>query len=189
MPGKVNPVIPEAVMMVAAQVVGNDATIGWANALGSNFDLNVMMPVIAFNLLQSIDLLTNAAEHLTHKCLDATRHLSGKKVEGVTEVEADAERCRDLIEKSLAMCTALAPRVGYDTAAAIAKLAYKQGKNVRDIAVDQVAGQSVEDVTRALGLKDAPPSLSKQGAPDDSGIQRRSSKRPSRPRHQIGAAA
>ena len=61
MPGKVNPVIPEAVLMVAAQVVGNDATIAWANALGSNFDLNVMMPVIAYNLLQSIELLANAA--------------------------------------------------------------------------------------------------------------------------------
>ncbi len=65
MPAKVNPVIPEAVMMVAAQVVGNDATITWANALGSNFELNVMMPVIAHNLLQSIELLTNAAQHLT----------------------------------------------------------------------------------------------------------------------------
>ena len=71
MPAKVNPVIPEAVMMVAAQVVGNDATIAWANALGSNFDLNVMMPVIAYNLLQSIELLANAAQHLAEKCVDA----------------------------------------------------------------------------------------------------------------------
>ena len=69
MPGKVNPVIPEAVMMVAAQVVGNDATIGWANALGSNFELNVMMPVLAYNLLQSIDLLTNAADVLAGRCV------------------------------------------------------------------------------------------------------------------------
>ncbi len=83
MPGKVNPVIPEAVMMVAAQVVGNDATIAWANALGSNFDLNVMMPVIAYNLLQSIDLLASAARHLAEKCVDADKHLGGKKVDGV----------------------------------------------------------------------------------------------------------
>ena len=82
MPGKVNPVIPEAVMMVAAQVVGNDATIAWANALGSNFDLNVMMPVIAYNLLQSIDLLANAAQHLAEKCVDAEKLLDGKKVDG-----------------------------------------------------------------------------------------------------------
>ena len=72
MPGKVNPVIPEAVMMVAAQVVGNDATIAWANALGSNFDLNVMMPVIAYNLLQSIDLLASAARYLADRCVQTT---------------------------------------------------------------------------------------------------------------------
>ena len=90
MPGKVNPVIPEAVMMVAAQVVGNDATIAWANALGSNFDLNVMMPVIAYNLLQSIELLANAAQHLADKCVDARKHLEGKDAKGVTAIEADA---------------------------------------------------------------------------------------------------
>ena len=76
MPGKVNPVIPEAVMMVAAQVVGNDATIAWADAMGSNFDLNVMMPVLAYNLLQSIELLTNAALHLADKCIEAEKFLS-----------------------------------------------------------------------------------------------------------------
>src|SRR5207249_12298861 len=69
MPGKVNPVIPEAVLMVAAQVVGNDATIAWADALGSNFDLNVMMPVLAYNLLQAIDLLAGAAQVLGEKCV------------------------------------------------------------------------------------------------------------------------
>ena len=94
-------------MMVAAQVVGNDATIAWANALGSNFDLNVMMPVIAYNLLQSIDLLAAAAEHLADKCIDAGNFLAGQKAEGVVRIEADEERCRELIEQSLAMCTAL----------------------------------------------------------------------------------
>ena len=165
MPGKVNPVIPEAVMMVAAQVVGNDATIGWANALGSNFDLNVMMPVIAFNLLQSIELLTTAAEHLATKCLDATKHLSGKKVEGVTEIEADEERCEELIEQSLAMCTALAPRIGYDSAAALAKRAYKDGTNVRQVALEQVAGRSADEVASALGLKENPAILTRLGVP------------------------
>src|SRR5262249_7408371 len=124
MPGKVNPVIPEAVMMAVAQVVGNDATIAWANALGSNFDLNVLMPVIAHNLLQSIALLTNAAQHLEDKCIDARKHLEGKDAQGVTAIEADAQRCQLLIERSLAICTALAPRIGYDNAAALAKVAY-----------------------------------------------------------------
>ena len=135
MPGKVNPVIPEAVMMVAAQVVGNDATITWANALGSNFDLNVMMPVIAYNLLQSIDLLTAAADHLAAKCVDAGRFLAGQKAQGAVRIEADPDRCRQLIEKSLAMCTALAPRIGYDNASAIAKAAYREGKTIREVAL------------------------------------------------------
>jgi fumarate hydratase, class II len=153
MPGKVNPVIPEAVMMVAAQVVGNDATIAWANALGSNFDLNVMMPVIAFNLLQSIELLTNAAQHLGDKCIDARKHLEGQEAHGVTEIEADAARCQLLIERSLAMCTALAPRIGYDIAAAIAKLAYREGLDVRAIALDLVGKppEAVEERLHAPG--------------------------------------
>ena len=124
-----------------------------------------MMPVIAFNLLQSIDLLTTASEHLATKCLDATKHLSGKKVEGVTEIEADPDRCKELIEQSLAMCTALAPRIGYDSAAALAKLAYKNGTNVRQVALEQVAGHSVEEVTKALGLSDHPSILTKLGVP------------------------
>ena len=156
MPAKVNPVIPEAVMMVAAQVVGNDATIAWANALGSNFDLNVMMPVIAFNLLQSIDLLTNAAQHLADKCLDAAKFLEGKKVEGVLKLEADEERCREMIERSLAMCTALAPRIGYDNAAAIAKKAYRDGVTVRQIA-EKLVGIAPEAIEEGLG----PPASSK----------------------------
>ena len=150
MPAKVNPVIPEAVMMVAAQVVGNDATIAWANALGSNFDLNVMMPVIAFNLLQSIELLTNAAQHLAEKCLDATKFLEGKKVEGVLKLQADEERCREMIEQSLAMCTALAPRIGYDNAAAIAKKAYRDGVTVRNVA-EGLVGATPEAIEKGLG--------------------------------------
>ena len=134
MPGKVNPVIPEAVMMVAAQVVGNDATITWANALGSNFDLNVMMPVIAYNLLQSIDLLIRRGRppgRQVHR-----RGAIPGRPEGSTvrRIEADDERCRQLIEKSLAMCTALAPRIGYDNASAIAKAAYREGTTIREIA-------------------------------------------------------
>jgi fumarate hydratase class II len=119
MPGKVNPVIPEMVLMVAAQVVGNDAAITVAGMAG-NFELNVMMPVIAYDLLQSIEILANAARLLTERC--------------VAGLEADRERCREMVEKSLAMCTALAPKIGYDAAAAIAKDAYLSGRTVREIA-------------------------------------------------------
>ena len=150
MPGKVNPVIPEAVLMVAAQVVGNDATIAWANALGSNFDLNVMMPVLAFNLLQSIDLLTNAAAHLANKC--------------VAGIEGDPERCAELIERSLAMCTALAPRIGYDAAAKIAKAAYASGRTVRE-AANELAGKSADEIMSILKLDSAADSLKKAGGP------------------------
>jgi len=150
MPGKVNPVIPEAVMMVAAQVVGNDATIAWADAMGSNFDLNVMMPVLAYNLLQSIELLTNAALHLADKCIEAEKFLSGQRVDGVVRIEADVERCQELVEQSLAMCTSLAPRIGYDNAAAIAKLAYKEGTHVRAVALALV-GKAPEVIEDRLG--------------------------------------
>jgi fumarate hydratase class II len=154
MPGKVNPVIPEAVMMVAAQVVGADATIAWSNALGSNFQLNVMMPVIAYNLLQSIDLLAAAAGHLNTKCLDAREFFASKEIKppGVDRVLADT-RAADSIERSLAMCTALAPRIGYDNAAAIAKAAFKGrigGKTlVREVALELV-GKTPEAVAALL---------------------------------------
>jgi fumarate hydratase class II len=158
MPGKVNPVIPEAVMMVAAQVVGNDATIAWANALGSNFELNVMMPVLAYNLLQSIDLLANAAQHLEEKCIAGVR--------------ADAENCARSIERSLAMCTALAPRVGYDLAAAMAKAAYKEGRNVREVALE-MAGKSIDQVGQELGASpEALSVISKHGVPARDEIER-----------------
>ncbi len=171
MPAKVNPVIPEAVMMVGAQVVGNDATIAWANALGSNFDLNVMMPVIAYNLLQSIDLLGTAARHLAEKCVDADKHLGGKKTHGVLTIEADEDRCRDLIERSLAMCTSLAPRIGYDAAAALAKRAYGEGVNVRQVALEQVADKPIEAVMEALGLAERPAALAKLGVPTKAEIE------------------
>ncbi len=119
MPGKVNPVIPESVVMVAAQVVGNDATITLGGMAG-NFELNVMMPVIAYNLLQSIDILANASRLLAERCVD-----------GIT---ARRERCAELVEKSLALVTSLAPRIGYDRAAEIAKESWKTGRTVRELA-------------------------------------------------------
>ena len=118
MPGKVNPVIPESVLMVAAQVVGNDATITLAGMSG-HFDLNVMMPLIAYNLLQSIEILANASALLAEKC-----------VEGV---EANRERCEELVERSLAMVTSLVPKIGYDAAAEIAKESMRTGRTVREL--------------------------------------------------------
>ncbi len=118
MPGKVNPVIPESVLMVAAQVVGNDATITIAGMSGS-FELNVMMPLIAYNLLQSIEILANAAALLAERC-----------VEGI---EANRERCEELVERSLAMVTSLVPRIGYDAATEIAKESVRTGRTVREI--------------------------------------------------------
>ncbi len=162
MPGKVNPDIPEAVMMAAAQVVGNDATIAWSNALGSNFDLNVMMPVMAYNLLESIELLTDAADHLNRKCIDARDFLADRKSQGVARIEADEARCREHVEQSLAMCTALAPRIGYDNASAIAKTAYRQDRTVREVA-HELEGLAVEDVVRKLGAPASAEALEQHG--------------------------
>jgi|CXWL01.1.fsa_nt_gi fumarate hydratase class II len=122
MPGKVNPVIPEATLMVCAQVIGNDATIT-LGGMGGNFELNVMMPVIAHALLQSIDILANVSRLLASSCVD-----------GVT---ANRERCAALVEGSLAMVTALAPKIGYDAAAALAKEAFSSGRTVRELATER----------------------------------------------------
>ncbi|MBN1841803.1 MAG: class II fumarate hydratase [Deltaproteobacteria bacterium] len=119
MPGKVNPVIPESVTQVAAQVIGNDATIAIGCQAG-NFELNVMLPVIAHNLLQSIRLIASAARIFAEKC--------------VSGISANEARCKAFIEESLAMCTSLSPVIGYEQAAAIAKEAYTTGKTVRDVA-------------------------------------------------------
>jgi fumarate hydratase, class II len=123
MPGKVNPVMSEMVMQVAAQVIGNDATIAWSAAFGSTFELNVMMPVMAYNLLQSIELLAKAARVFADRC--------------VAGLEANVARCEGLVEQSLAMCTSLAPIVGYDKAAKVAKESMASGKTVRQVAKEQ----------------------------------------------------
>lgn len=122
MPGKVNPVIAESVIMVCAQVIGNDLTVTIGGQAG-NFELIVMLPVMAYNLLQSIELLAAASNNFAAKC-----------IEGIT---ANEERCKSLIEQSLAMCTALAPEIGYEAAAKLAKEAYRSGKTVREVAREQ----------------------------------------------------
>ncbi|MCH8207118.1 MAG: class II fumarate hydratase, partial [Chloroflexi bacterium] len=119
MPGKVNPVIPESVCQVAAMVIGNDATIAVAGQSG-NFEINVMMPVSAYSLLQSIDLLTTASRNLADQCV------SGLKA---------TRKGPEMVDRGLAIVTALVPHVGYDAAAAIAKEAQATGKTVKEVAV------------------------------------------------------
>jgi fumarate hydratase class II len=119
MPAKVNPVICESVMMACAHVMGNDTTIAVCGQHG-NFELNVMMPALAYNLLEAIELLANTARNFNRKC-----------VSGIT---ANEERCLDLAEKSLATVTSLAPKIGYDKAAELAKRAMKEDKTVRQVA-------------------------------------------------------
>ncbi|MGI9554284.1 MAG: class II fumarate hydratase [Thermodesulfobacteriota bacterium] len=122
MPGKVNPVIGESVTQVSAHVIGNDAAITIGGQAG-NFELNVMMPMMAHNILESIRLLSNVSTVFVDKCIDG--------------IKADKKRCEEMIEKSLAMCTSLAPIIGYDNAAAIAKEAYATGKTVRQVAMEK----------------------------------------------------
>ena len=119
MPGKINPVIAESLLMACAQVIGYDATITWCCAAG-NFELNVMMPVMAYDLLESIALLAAVS-----------RNFSRRAIQGL---QADRERASAFVEQSLAMCTVLAPVIGYDKAAAIAKEAYCSGRTVREVA-------------------------------------------------------
>ncbi|MGC5327889.1 class II fumarate hydratase [Brevibacillus sp. SYSU BS000544] len=119
MPGKVNPVIPEMLYMVCSQVIGNDATITTAG-LGSQLEINVMMPVIAYNLLQSISILTTSMDVFRSSC-----------IEGLT---ANEERCQFYVEQSLALATSLNPYIGYENAASIAKTAYRENKTIREVA-------------------------------------------------------
>ena len=134
MPGKVNPVIAESVLMACAQVVGYDATITWSAAAG-NFELNVMMPVIAYDLLESIHLLASVSRNFNERCL-----------RGLT---ADATRATSFVEQSLAMATALAPAIGYEKAAELAKEAYETGQTIREVAAAK-SGLTVERLTQLL---------------------------------------
>jgi fumarate hydratase class II len=118
----VNPVIAESVTMVCAQVIGNDVTVTIGGQAG-NFELIVMLPVMAYNLLQSIELLATATNNFAAKCIEG--------------IHANKERCQSFIEDSLAMCTALAPEIGYEAAAGLAKEAYRSGKTVRQVAKEQ----------------------------------------------------
>lgn len=134
MPGKVNPVIAESLLMVCAQVFGHDAAIAYATSCG-NFELNVMMPLIASNILESIELLAAAAANFEEKCIRG--------------LEADSERCRQLLEASFSTVTALASSIGYDRAAAIAKKAVATGRTVREVARED-SGLDEDDLSILL---------------------------------------
>jgi hypothetical protein len=122
MPGKVNPVIPEAVTMVAAQVIGNDLTVTVAGQSG-NFQLNVMLPVIAYNLLQSAALLSAACRVLADKA--------------ITGFRIDAARVAETLDRNPILVTAMNPVIGYEKGAAIAKTAYAEGRPIREVAREQ----------------------------------------------------
>ncbi len=134
MPGKVNPVIPEAAAMVAAQVIGNDATITIAGQSG-NFQLNVMLPVIAHNLLQSIDLLAAVA-----------RLLADRAIAGFT---VNQDRLQEALERNPILVTALNPVIGYELGAATAKRAYKEGRPIREVA-REMTDLDDDDLARLL---------------------------------------
>jgi fumarate hydratase class II len=146
MPGKVNPVQAEAMMMVAARVMGNHTTITVGGQRG-NFELNVMMPVLAHALLESVEILAGTARAFTDRC-----------VVGIT---ANEERARDLLEKNPSIATALNPWLGYDVASEIAKQAAKEGRTVRDVAKER--GLLADDVLdQALDVR----SMTDPGLPE-----------------------
>ena len=136
MPGKVNPVVPEAVLQVCAQVLGNDSVVAVSGAAG-NFELNVMLPVIARNLLESIRLLASVSRAFADKC--------------IAGIEADEERCRRNAESSPAIATALTPRIGYEETARVIKQAAAQGKTLREVVLARKL-MTPDEVDRALDV-------------------------------------
>ena len=137
MPGKVNPVVPEAVCQVVAQVIGNDAAVAFGGATG-NFELNIMLPVMGRNLLESIRLVAAASRSLATKC--------------VAGIEADSARCRDYYAPSSAsIATALNPYIGYENAAKVVKRALAEGKDLRSVVLEMgLLGE--DEVDRALDV-------------------------------------
>ncbi len=136
MPGKVNPVIPESVNMVCAQVIGNDLAITIGGQSGT-LELNTMMPLITYNLLKSIEIETNAVSMLAEKC--------------VVGIRANRKRCMELAERSYALATAIAPSVGYDRAAKIVKKAQEENKTIREVMIED--GTTKEEVNKILDLR------------------------------------
>ena len=123
MPGKVNPVMCESLMQVAARVIGNDQCVAFSGATGGQFQLNIMMPVMGHSTLESITLLANATNAFVEFCAE--------------EMEANVTACESTVERSLAMVTSLNPLIGYETAAALAREAFQSGKTIRELCHEQ----------------------------------------------------
>ncbi len=123
MPGKVNPVMCESMMQVAARVMGNDQTIAISGATGGQFQLNIMMPVMGQTTLESITLLANVTDAFVEFCSD--------------DMQAHPDHCEAAVEKSLSMVTSLNPYIGYEKASALAKEAFKTGKTIRELCTEQ----------------------------------------------------
>ncbi|NNE69936.1 MAG: class II fumarate hydratase [Rhodothermales bacterium] len=147
MPGKVNPVLSEAMMMVCAKVMGNHTTITVGGQHG-NFELNVMMPVMAHAMLESIAILAGAADAFRTRCLDG--------------IEADRDRCRELLELNPSIATALNRTIGYDKASTVAKTAAKTRRSVRDVVLE-MGLMSAEDLDHVLDVRD----MTEPGVPGD----------------------
>jgi fumarate hydratase class II len=130
MPGKVNPVIPEVVTQVAAQVIGNDAAIT-VGGLQGHFELNVFVPLLARNLLESVELLASASRLFAERCVDG--------------IEANREQCERYAELTLSAATALNPHVGYDKASEIVKAAAASGRSLREVAREAGVPEDVLD--------------------------------------------
>ena len=145
MPGKVNPVMSEALMMVAARVMGNHTTITVAGSRG-NFELNVMMPVMAHALLESVALLANATRAFADRC--------------VRGIEANEDRCRELLERNPSIATALNPYIGYDAASEVAKSAARERRSVRDVVRERGLLRD-DEIDKALDVR----SMTEPGLP------------------------
>ena len=138
MPGKVNPVIAESVTMICAQVMGNDQTVSIAGQSG-NFELNVMMPIAAHNLLESIEILSNGSKNFSKQC-----------IEGLVATEKGP----NMVNQGLAICTALAPKLGYDKAANIAHIASETGKTIKEVTLQEteLSSEEIDEILEPLSM-------------------------------------
>jgi fumarate hydratase class II len=150
MPGKVNPVMAEATMMVAARVMGNHTTVTVAGSRG-NFELNVMMPVLAHALLESVTLLASVARAFTDNC--------------IVGIEANEARAKELLERNPAIATALNPYIGYDAAAVVAKESAKRGVSVRDVVLERKL-LPADEIDEALDVR----AMTEPGLPEGGGV-------------------
>jgi fumarate hydratase, class II len=141
MPGKVNPVMCESLMQVAARVIGNDQTLAFAGATGGQFELNIMMPVMGLAVLESVHLLASGVKAFVDFC--------------ALEMEANREQCQRQVEGSLAMVTSLNPLIGYDAAAALAKEAFKSGQTVRELCLDKMRAGTLKKKDSDAVVKEA----------------------------------